>query len=795
MFEIFKKKKISKEEKAVIKQLRKIPKTTQKTIPYVSVSPNGDGIIEITKGKYSTTIEFADINYQIARLEDQEEIFLQYAEILNYFDSSYEIEITIHNKYINPAEFKEMINIPLQSDGFDDYRKEYNQMLQHQVLEGKNNIQKVMYLTVCTECKSYEEARTKFSKLYGEIQNNFKRIGSKTKVLGLEERLEMLHDIFRPGEEGEFQFNINDIKKKCDSTKNLIAPDSFRFDKDYFTMGEKYGRVLFLKSLPATLNDKFLNELTELDRSSLISVYIKPIEMEKALKIIKHQITGMEGNKIEYQKRSLKNGYLEAFIPYELRNSLEEAKELLDDVTNKNQKVFLVSLIVSHFADSKEELNQDTEVLKSIASKNLCKLGNLNYQQEQAMKTVLPLGNNLLKVDRTLTTESTAVFMPFNCEELLQSNGMYYGINATSRNLLMFNRKNTKNGNGFILGTPGSGKSFAAKREITNVFLNSDDDIIIIDPDGEYTSLVENFGGEVINISAGAKNHINPLDLSEDYSDDEDPLILKSDFILSLCECLIGGKEGLKASEKTIIDRCCKIVYTEYIASNFEKSKVPTLLDFQDVLENQQEPEAKDLALALEIYTKGSLSIFAHKTNVNTSNRLVCYNIKELGKQLKTMGMLIVLDAIWNRITENRSKGKRTWINIDEIYLLFANEYSAQYLYELYKRARKWGGLPTGITQNISDLLKSDLASSMLANSDFILMLNQAPQDRKELAKLLNISDTQLSYVTSSNPGEGLLFNGSSIVPFVDNFPKDTELYKMMTTKIDEVVVKQEKVV
>lgn len=790
MFSIIKKNKASEEDKMIAKELRKIPKSVQQTIPYISTSPNGDGIIEISKGKFSTTLQFDDVNYQIARQDDQEQIFLQYCEILNYFDKSFDVEITINNNFVNEGDFKKMINIPFANDGFDKYRKEYNDMLQQQVLEGKNNIRKNMYITITTDCKNYEEARSKFGKTYGEIQASFKRIGSKTNILNLQERLEILHDIFRPGEEGEYELDEIVLKRNGESSKDAIAPDSFEFEKDYFMIGNKYGRALFLKSLPTTLSDKFISELMELDKSTMLSIHIKPVEMEQALKIIKRQITGMEGNKIEYQKRSLKNGYLEPFIPYELKSSLSEANELLDDVTNKNQKVFLVSLIVTHFADNKDELDQDTEVLKSIASKNLCKLGVLNYQQEQALKSVLPLGNNLLKIDRTLTTESTAVLMPFSSQELLQQNGMYYGKNATSRNLLMLNRKNLKNGNGFILGTPGSGKSFSAKREITNIFLNSDDDILIIDPEREYTSLVENFSGEIIHISAGSKNYINPLDISEDYSDDDDPLILKSEFLISLCDCLIGGKDGMSAAQKTIIDRVCKQVYAKYFASNFDEEKIPTLKDFQDILEQQNEKEAKEIALALEIYTKGSLSIFAHKTNVNTNNRLISYDIKDLGKQLKTMGMLIVLDAIWNRITANRAVGKRTWIFMDEIYLLFSNEYSAQYLYELYKRARKWGAIPTGITQNISDLLKSDLASSMLANSDFLLMLNQASQDRKKLAELLNISDNQLSYVTSANAGEGLLFNGNSIIPFVDKFPKNTELYKMMTTKLDEVVKK-----
>lgn len=782
---MFNKKKLDKYDKKIIRELNKFPNTIQDTIPYLA--GNIDGIIESKRGVFSTTLEFEDINYQIARQDDQENIFLQYCKVLNYFDSHSDIEITINNTHINMGSFRKSIELGLKNDGLDLYREEYNNMLQYQVLEGKNNIKKDMYITISGEAKSFEEARMKFSKAQGEMQSNLKRMGSKSNVLDLNKRLEVLHDFFRTGEEGSFKFDDKKIKRNGLETKNLIAPDSIRFHKNYFTMGNKFGRALYLKDLPSFLSDKFISELMEINKNMMLSIHIKPVEPDKALRLIQKQITGMEGNKIEYEKRSLKNGYLEPFIPYELKNSLAEANELLDDVTNKNQKVFLVSVILVHLADSKEELNDDTEILKNTASKNICKLGVLNYQQEQGLKSVLPLGVNYLKIDRTLTTESTAVLMPFSSQELIQRDGMYYGKNATSRNLLMFNRKSLKNPNGFLLGTPGSGKSFSAKREMVNVLLNTDDDVLIIDPEREYTSLAEGFYGEIIHISAGSKNFINPLDLNADYADEDDPMLLKSEFLLSLCECLIGGREGLAAGEKTIIDRCCKKTYAKYLNSDFDKNKIPTLKDFQDVLENQNEPEAQELALALEIYTKGSLSIFANKTNVDTDSRFIVYDIKDLGKQLKTMGMLIVLDAVWNRITTNRARGRRTWIYMDEIYLLFSNEYSAQYLFELYKRARKWGAIPTGITQNVEDLLKSDLARSMLSNSDFLLMLNQASSDREELAHLLNISDTQLSYITSSDEGEGLLFSGNSIIPFVDKFPKDTQLYKMMTTKVDEI--------
>ncbi|MCX0386714.1 VirB4-like conjugal transfer ATPase, CD1110 family (plasmid) [Clostridium perfringens] len=780
---MFKKNKKEKEKK-------RIPRTVQQTIPYINHTI--DGIFEVEKGRFSKAIEFEDVNYQIAKQDDQERMFLQYCNFLNYYDSNVELQINITNKNINKAVFEDKILLKKRADGLDEYREEFNDMLKFQMLEGKNSIKQKKSIVLTLEAKDFDEARKRFSRYETEITSNFKKIGSKITALNCSERLEELHDFLRVGKEGEFVYDEKNFNKKGVSTKDLICPDSFEFKSNYFMIGDKYARAVFIRDFPTFLNDGFISELTDIPKNLMLNINIKSVEPEKALRIVQKQITGMESDKIVYQKRSLKEGCLEAFIPHELKNSLKEAEELLDDLMNKNQKMFLVNIVLVHLADSKEELDKDTNMIDGISRKFLCQMGVLKFQQEEGFKAVLPLGYNKLKIFRTLTSESTAVLIPFNSQELIQNQGMYYGKNAVSKNLLMFNRKSLKNPNGFILGTPGSGKSFSGKREMVNVLLNTDDDVIVIDPEREYAPLVDGlkevgFSAELIHISAGSKNYINPLDLTVNYSDDDDPLLLKSEFMLSLCECLIGGKSGLNAKEKTIIDRCVKKTYMEYLSSDFDESKVPTLKDFQAVLEQQTEKEAKDLAVALELYTKGSLSIFANKTNVNTNSRFIVYDIKDLGKQLKTMGLLIVLDAVWNRITKNRAEGRRTWFYIDEIYLLFANEYSANFLFELYKRARKWGGIPTGITQNVEDLLQSELARKMLSNSDFLLMLNQAPVDREQLANLLNISDTQLSYVTNSDEGEGLLFSGNAIIPFVDKFPKKTKLYKMMTTKVDEI--------
>ena len=516
-----------------------------------------------------------------------------------------------------------------------------------------------------------------------------------------------------------------------------------------------------------------------------INIHVDSIEQDKAFDLVRQKISFMEQQKIDEQRKAINKGYDLEMIPWELRNSLDEAKSLLDDLQSKNQRMFKFTCLIHVSADTLEDLDDYVYQIKSVARKNNCRISDLDYLQEEGMNSSLPLGVNLVEIQRTLTTASTAIFIPFTTQELFQPGGMYYGINAISRNLIFFDRKTLKNANGFILGTPGSGKSFAAKREMLNVLLNSDDEVMVIDPEREYSSLAYGLHGEVIHISAGSKNHINPFDMSVEYSDEDDPLLLKSEFVLSLCETIIGGQNGLNSIEKTIVDRVTKLTYADYLKDP-KASSAPTLIDFYNILSQQDEPEAKDLSLALELYTTGSLSVFANPTNIDINNRFIVYDIKDLGKQLKTLGMLIVLDQIWNRITINRNIGRRTWIYIDEIYLLFQNEYSANYLFELYKRARKWGGVPTGITQNVEDLLISDLARRMLSNSDFILLMNQAASDRAELEKLLNISSRQGNYVTNVPPGQGLLFTGTSIIPFVDKFPKDSGLYKMMTTNPDE---------
>lgn len=778
------------------KQLKKqqkseaAPKTAQQSIKYRRMFE--DGICEVENGLFSKCIKFADINYQIARREEQVEIYSRYCEFLNYFDPSINVQVSIHNRHINKEDFQAQMFLKTGrgADNLDKYRKEFNMMLSEKALQGQNSIIREKYLTFAVKANDYEAAIPALTRLETDIINNFKFLGCDIKILSGQERLEFLHKMFNPDD--PFKFRYDYLLESSLTTKDYVAPDSFNFTyKNYYEFGDSYGQTLYLKDLPPDLSDKLISELSSIPCNMIITLHINSVEQEKALNIVKQKISFMEQQKIDEQKKALKAGYDVDMIPHELKYSLEEALELLDDLQNKNQRMFKLTMLINTTAKTLDELNDNIYQIMAMARKNNCKIGSLDYLQEDALNSTLPVGKNHIAIQRTLTTASTGIFVPFTAQELFQDSGMYYGLNALSRNMIFFNRKTLKNPNGFILGTPGSGKSFAAKREIVNVLLSTDDEILVIDPEREYAPLAEGFDGEIIHISAGSKAHINPLDITMDYSDDDNPLLLKSEFVLSLCEHLVGGKSGLTAAQKTVIDRACKMTYQPYFA-NPDKYPVPTLKDFYQVLKDQPEQEAISIALSLELYIEGSLSVFAHPTNINIQNRFIVFDIRDLGKQLKTMGMLIVLDQIWNRITRNRALGKRTWLYIDEIYLLFQNEYSANYLFELYKRSRKWGAIPTGITQNVEDLLVSDLARRMLSNTDFIMMLNQATSDRVELAALLNISNQQLSYVTNAQPGQGLLFAGNSIIPFIDKFPTDTKLYQMMTTKIEEVTAIQQ---
>jgi len=757
-----------------------VPRGVQQAIPIRTIWP--DGIFRVGN-KFSKSFRFEDINYAVASKEDKEAMFLSYSELLNSFDSGATTKITINNRRLNKADFESSILIPLKNDGLDEYRREYNQMLMDKAT-GANSIVQDKYVTVSVAKKNIEEARNYFSRIGTDLITHFSRLGSKCVELDATDRLRILHDFFRTGEETDFRFDLSATMRKGHDFKDYISPDTFEFEKDHFRMGSKYGRVIFLREFASYIKDSMVSELCDLNRNMMLSLDIIPIPTDEAVREVENRLLGVETNITNWQRRQNQNNNFSAVVPYDMEQQRKESKEFLDDLTTRDQRMMFAVLTIVHIADSKEQLDSDTETLFTTARKHLCQFSTLTFQQMDGLNTALPYGLRKIDAIRTLTTESTAVFIPFRAQEISHSGGIYYGQNAISKNMIISNRKHLLNGNSFILGVSGSGKSFTAKREIVNQILASDDDIILIDPEREYSSLVKAMGGEIIHISATSPNHINAMDMNKDYGDGANPVILKSEFVLSLCEQLIGG-QYLGAKQKSLIDRCTASVYRKYLQSNY-RDNPPTLQDFHAELLKQSEQEAQEIALAIELFTSGSLNTFAKPTNVDVNNRLICYDIHDLGKQLLPIGMLVVLDSIFNRITQNRAKGKNTFIIIDEIYLLFQHEYSANFLFTLWKRVRKYGAFCTGITQNVDDLLQSHTARTMLANSEFIVMLNQASTDRMELARLLNISDLQLSYITNVEAGNGLIKVGSSLVPFTDQFPRNTKLYRLMTTKPGE---------
>ena len=763
------------------KESYKIPKSVQDYIPIQKMWD--DGIFKVGN-RYTKTFRFDDINYAVASREDKEAMFLEYSELLNSLDSGVTTKITINNHCRNRADFERSVLIPFKEDGLDIYRKEYNDMLLDKAT-GANSITQEKYITISVHKKDITEARNYFTRIGSELSSHFAKLGSVCTDLDGIERLRILHDFYRAGEETEFNFDVKESAKLGHDFKDYICPDSMERTDNYIKLGDKYARVLFLKDFASYIKDSMVTELTDLNRNMMFSIDVIPIPTDEAVREVENRLLGVETNITNWQRRQNSNNNFSAVVPYDMELQRKESKEFLDDLTTRDQRMMFATITMVHMADTKEQLDNDTEELQSIARKHLCQLAVLKFQQTDGLNTVLPIGARKIDALRTLTTESLAVFIPFKVQEILHDGGIYYGQNSISNNMIVANRSFLLNGNSFILGVPGSGKSFTGKNEIVNLMLAGDADIIVIDPEREYSRLVEAMGGATIKISATSNNHINAMDMNSEYGDGANPVTLKSEFILSLCEQLIGAN-NLGPMQKSIIDRCTATVYRDYQQRGYT-GKVPTLKDFRAELLKQTEPEAKEIALAIELFTDGSLNTFAKETNVDVDNRLICYDILDLGKQLLPIGMLVVLDNILNRITANRAKGKHTFIFIDEIYLLFQHEYSANFLFTLWKRVRKYGAYCTGITQNVDDLLQSHTARTMLANSEFLIMLNQASTDRLRLAELVNISDMQMSYITNVEAGRGLMKVGSALVPFFNKFPKHTKLYKLMTTKPGEV--------
>lgn len=746
-----------------------------------------DGICRVTDSYYTKTVQFQDINYQLNQNEDKTAIFDGWCDFLNYFDSSVRFQLSFVNMSANKDNYARYITISPQGDDFDSIRLEYTQMLQNQLARGNNGLIKTKYLTFGVEADGLKAAKPRLERIETDILNNFKRLGVAAEPMNGMERLRLLHGMLHMDEQEPFRFSWDWLAPSGLSVKDFIAPSSFEFRTGRsFGVGRRIGCASFLQILAPELNDRMLADFLDMESSLIVSMHVQSVDQVKAIKTIKRKITDLQKMTIEEQKKAVRAGYDMDIIPSDLATYGTEAKKLLQDLQSRNERMFLLTFIVVNTAGSRQQLDNNVFQAASIAQKYNCQLTRLDFRQEEGLMSSLPLGLNQIEIQRGLTTSSVAIFIPFTTQELFQDGkeALYCGLNALSNNLIMVDRKRLKNPNGLILGTPGSGKSFAAKREIANVFLVTDDDIIICDPEAEYGPLVERLHGQVIKISPTSPHYINPMDLNLNYSDDENPLSLKSDFILSLCELIVGGKDGLMPVEKTIIDRCVRMVYRDYLSDPVPEN-MPILEDLYNELRRQEEKEAQYIATALEIYVSGSLNVFNHRTNINIENRIVSFDIKELGKQLKKIGMLIVQDAVWNRVTINREQHKSTRYYIDEMHLLLREEQTAAYTVEIWKRFRKWGGIPTGITQNVKDLLSSREVENIFENSDFILMLNQASGDRQILAKQLNISPHQLSYVTHSGEGEGLLFYGNVILPFVDRFPRG-ELYDLLTTKPQE---------
>lgn len=771
--------------------------TLEDSIPYESMYE--DGICKIDEKTYNKMISFEDINYQLALEEARDMIFNQFANFLNSFDPSVSIQLCFTNQLERLKEMESVIHIPDKEDEFNDVRTEFREMLKNQLSKGNNGLKKERYIIFSVGSDNFKQAKVKLERLEIEILSQLKAMGVRAESLDGYERLKIMHDMLniKKSFSASYEEVVSSLKKskdkeeskiKKETSKSFIIPSELNFTpKNFFKLGNHLASASHFIIMASELSDRMLSEILSLEENMYVSMHIKSLDQAEAIKMIKRKNTDIDKMRIEENKKAIRSGYDMDILPSDLITYGEDIKRLLGDLQSRDEKMFLVSFVILNVAKTKQKLDRGIENVASICNRHNCPLKILDHRQEQGLVSSLPLGINKLSNKRGLTSSSVAVFMPFTTQELFinSNSSLYYGLNALSHNLIMADRKKLKNPNGLILGTPGSGKSFSAKREMANAILTTDDDVIICDPEGEYGNLVEQFNGEVIKISAKSKDYLNPLDINMNYGDGDAPLKDKANFIMSMLELVVGGS-GLSAAEKSVIDRCLPKIYEKYFENPIPEN-MPILGDLYDMLKNQEEGVGKKLATEMEIYVKGSLNVFNHHSNVDLDKKLLCFDIKELGTQLKKIGMLVIQDQVWNKVSKNRVEGKSTRYYIDEFHLLLKEEQTAQYSVEIWKRFRKWGGIPTGLTQNVKDLLSSKEIENIFDNTDFVLMLNQASGDREILAKKLKISPYQLNYVTNSNAGEGLLFFGNTIVPFIDKFPKNTILYKKMTTKPEEM--------
>lgn len=756
-----------------------VPHRVQDVIPVRRIWNDG---IFMVGDRFAKTYQFTDINYLVASREDKESMFLIYSELLNSLDSGAATKITINNRRMNRANFEQSILMPMRDDERDVYRQEYNQMLLDKAT-GANGIIQEKYITITVAKKDIEEARAYFARVGADLTAHFAALGSKCVELAAAERLRILHDFYRAGEEGDFHFDAQDMMRKGHDFRDYICPDSIEKNSDHLKLGEKYCRVLFLKDYASYIKDSTVTELTDFNRNMMLSIDVIPVPTDEAVKEVENRLLGVETNITNWQRRQNANNNFSAVIPYDMELQRKEAKEFLDDLTTRDQRMMFAVMTMVLTADSKEHLDSDTEAVQAVARKHMCQLSVLKFQQLDGLNTALPIGTRKINTFRTLTTESLAVFMPFKVQEIQDKGGIYFGENAISHNLIMCNKKNLLNQSAFLLGVPGSGKSFSAKELIAFLMLNTDDDILICDPEGEFGPLVEAMGdlGSVVRVAAGGKDRLNAMYMVEGYGENN-PIVEKSQFIMSLIEQI--DKNSVGPQHKSIIDRCTAAVYQEAL----QTGNTPTLCTLREKLLEQPEDKAKEIALSLELFTTGSLDVFGHVGTVDLDKRILVFDIHDLGTQLKPTGLLVITDTILNRVTLNWRKGKRTHVFIDEFHVVFENEYSGAFFNSAWRQFRKRNAYPTAITQNVEYLLDSVQASTMLSNSEFVVMLNQAASDREKLARLLNISSEQMSYITNADAGCGLIKYGSALVPFVNRFPRDTKLYQLMTTKPGEGV-------
>ena len=766
--------------------------TAQQTIPYLTMYP--DGICKVSEKKYSKSIAFEDINYQLAQADDKTAIFENWCDFLNYFDASVSVQLSFINQGTQREQAEKAINIPAQDDAFNSIRTEYSDMLKNQLSKGNNGLVKHKYITFSIEADNPAAAKARLSRIETDVLNNFKVLGAAARPMTGYERLNVLHGVFHP--EGEpFRFDFSWLAPSGLSTKDFIAPSSFQFGEGrYFRMGRKIGAVSFLEILAPELNDRMLADILDLETGVIINLHIRSIDQTEAIKTIKRKITDLDKMKIEEQKKAVRSGYDMDILPTDIVTYEKDTLEFLDDLNTSNQKMINMTFLITCYGRTKRELESLMQRVSGIIQQANCDLRCLQYLQEQGLMASAPIGCNETGIERTLSTKSTAILVPFCTQELfMPAPAIYYGLNALSNNMIMADRKRLRTPNGVILGTPGSGKSFSAKREILSCFLITKDDIIICDPEGEYFALVAALHGQVVKLATNSKDYLNPMDIQLSHKGDKEALKLKSDFIITLCDLIAGGKDGLENDEKGIIDECIRHIYDKYF-ENPVPENMPLLEDLYDALLAHKNPKAERIANSLVLYVHGSQNYFNHHTNVDSGNRIMCFDIRDLGNQLKELGMLIVQDAVWNRVSQNRERKIATRYYCDEFHLLLKEKQTAIYSVEIWKRFRKWGGIPTGLTQNVGDFLRSEEIEGILGNSDFVYLLNQNAKDQAILADKLGLSDKQLSYVTNSEPGSGLILFDNVVIPFVDKYPTDTKTYRIMNTKPEESVQKEDAV-